>query len=409
VGVCERASFHFISDILYHAISFGVGLSIYSHGWRTVALPAHFVFFAVSLICFFVFPRRAKALSILTIGLDIALIASLNLACLLNRLGSPLRLESIASGDAMVVALGTFIILMKAEHSIGLMIRACAFILVGIPGLFLATSTPIVDVWLWTNPAFILCAAIFKMQMHRYEVNAARHEFRRINSFAPPAIVDQASFLGQSVEEIFAARVRFCVCICSDWRNYQSMTVSTPPEKVVESLEHYYNGCSEILHRAIPGGNYFYDWIADELFVVIFETEGLSQEDVVRESLNLAKEILDQRTFMAKKTGLPLAIDIGMAAGHASVGLMGPKGGLKATALGEVPGRARRLQSVSKTLRPVLGELDRLIVGEEIYHYNIRSDFKVISLTGERIKDLRDVEIYVLEATCQSDSQIVAA
>jgi hypothetical protein len=41
--------------------------------------------------------------------------------------------------------------------------------------------------------------------------------------------------------------------------------------------------------------------------------------------------------------------------------MMGPAGHRKATALGEVPGHARRLQSLGKTIRQAQGDTDRVI------------------------------------------------
>jgi hypothetical protein len=59
--------------------------------------------------------------------------------------------------------------------------------------------------------------------------------------------------------------------------------------------------------------------------------------------------------------GVPTGIDVGVSSGLSLIGMMGPSGHRKATALGEVPGQARRLQVLGKAIRQSLGDTDRVI------------------------------------------------
>ncbi len=87
-----------------------------------------------------------------------------------------------------------------------------------------------------------------------------------------------------------------------------------------------------------------------------------------------------------------------MSLGEAYVGMMGPQSFRKATALGKVPGRARRMQSLGKPLREVLGDYDRLIFGDEVRQC-LGDYVEVASLdldTSLHAKDLTEKKIHYL-------------
>jgi len=82
------------------------------------------------------------------------------------------------------------------------------------------------------------------------------------------------------------------------------------------------------------------------------------------------------------------------------MGLMGPKGFRKATALGETPGLARRLQSTGKILRRKLSDVDRIIFnGEVLMKLRDGCDLKKWTKPDEiSLRDLEDKELYYIES-----------
>jgi class 3 adenylate cyclase len=113
-------------------------------------------------------------------------------------------------------------------------------------------------------------------------------------------------------------------------------------------------------------------------------------------AVRFALELLTAKSGFYRTHGIPARIDVGLAAGLASLGLMGPEGHRKATALGEIPGRARRLQSAGKIVSRRLGEKDRLIFDAEC-RKRLPTAFNVESFSlesHESIRDLKDREIF---------------
>src|SRR5690606_7704612 len=105
------------------------------------------------------------------------------------------------------------------------------------------------------------------------------------------------------------------------------------------------------------------------LFCVVFAIPGVELPELVNESMKFSLELLKLRVRFEQTHGLPQGIDIGLAAGVATIGMFGPMGQVKATAFGETPGRSRRIQTVGKILRYELGDSDRVIFGHDVARY----------------------------------------
>jgi hypothetical protein len=98
-------------------------------------------------------------------------------------------------------------------------------------------------------------------------------------------------------------------------------------------------------------------------------------------------------------SGLQISIDIGVSSGLSLIGMMGPPGHRKATALGDVPGQARRLQMSGKYLRSRFGETDRVIFGSRsLMQITDPFDIKQFDLSeDEKIRDLGDRALFYME------------
>jgi class 3 adenylate cyclase len=220
-------------------------------------------------------------------------------------------------------------------------------------------------------------------------------EMERLSLLAPAHIVRKMDNL-TDLKQAFAPKSRPCVFISSDWRGYQELSGQLDMAQLATSLGYYYDLCEEVLEKYFPEGNYFTDWIADELFIVMFSSPSQSLNEVIRSSLQFCTELIERKQVFYQKHGFPEAIDIGVSSGEAYAGMLGPKSSPKATALGEVPGRSRRLQTVGKVLRQKFGETDRVIFGQEVFKELNPADYVVEELDVNQgdIRDVDDKKIY---------------
>ncbi len=227
----------------------------------------------------------------------------------------------------------------------------------------------------------------------------AQREFKIRRQIAPLTVVRRSTEDPRPIDEVFAPAMRPTVCVSSDWRNYQSLSSTLTPEALAAALNAYYEMCERVLAEVAPNGDYYSDWIADELFIVFFAEAGFAHAEIVCEALRFAERLLEEKARFVVEHQHPRAIDIGVAAGAALVGMMGPEAHRKATALGEVPGRARRLQIVGKKLRADFGERDRVIFGKEVLALvgNAWPGVSSFELPpGQKLRDLDDGEIFFL-------------
>lgn len=255
------------------------------------------------------------------------------------------------------------------------------------------------------GPRWVAIAAFVLGVMMASQVIAARRtkmralqDYRTMIRVAPRLVVQQALSTAESVEAAFHPQIRPVACVSSDWRNYQSFSSSQEPQVVANALAAYYALCNDILRAVAPQGNYYSDWIADELFVVFYGRPGEENKGLAMQALEFSCELLKAKETFLLTNKMPAAIDLGISVGSAYVGMMGPKDHSKATALGETPGLSRRLQGAGKLLRQRLGEVDRVIVDVTTAlmlggQYNF---FTYGLAPNERLRDLNAVAISYL-------------
>ncbi len=382
----------------YHFISIFMGYFIYQDSWRPIMLPAH-----AAAACAYGITMAMRSVSTdlrhaIVNYTEFGIVTAFAAAVFFTRTTPGVPFINVVSGEALMIIIITFSLIIDTSKPKLFKIRAIYSLLVGIPGVFYPVGNIMVDCWLWSLPAAVGSAYFFRSQLVELERRAASAEFDRLSAFTPPAIIDRAIETNLPVEQLFAPEIRFCVCICSDWRNYQQLTATMTPPEVVNALEVYYKFCSALLVRCFPKGNYFSDWIADELFVVAFVSDGISETDVAHCGVQFARELLLERIKVEAIVRAPKAIDVGLAAGQASVGIMGPEGGRKATALGEIPGRSRRLQMAAKLLRVHRGECDRVVIGEEVSKLvGPIAGLQTFELKGEGLRDLADKSLLYVD------------
>ncbi len=240
--------------------------------------------------------------------------------------------------------------------------------------------------------------------MMRRELVHGRLEFRTRLKMAPAQIVRQSKDFGEDVALSFENGSRLCVCISSDWRGYQALSGQMSSDALAVTMQKYYELADRLLRETFPAGNYFTDWIADELFVVVFAASDDDSSNLANAALRFGQKLLAAKTEFAATTHLPISIDVGLSRGKAFIGLLGPASHRKATALGEIPGRARRLQGVGNLLRAQCGPADRVIFGVDVLSA-LFLPVDVKSFKAEHgFRDLKDDEVFYVEDTWAVES-----
>ncbi len=399
----RRAANMLPAAIAFHLFSLALGFLLYRGAWATI-LPGVNVFLLIFNTVSVLINKRGHTSwprSALYIG-DMLTVYAFSFANYMNRRSGS---DDVATmiGDYGLVAMTTFIVMTSTHSGLKVYVTAFVYALAIIPSLTVASGDLYNDFGLYLFIITCTAGSALRASTDRLERAHALAQQRLMAKLAPRQIVRRAMESGEdtSIDTIFAPEDRFCICICSDWRSYQALTQSMPARDVVQALESYYEVAEALLAQAFPDGNYFSDWIADELFVVAFTgTERRDQENLARQATAFSRALLVAKAARAAEGLPPRGIDLGVAAGIASVGIIGPRHHRKATALGEIPGRSRRLQTAAKSLRDKLGVRDRAILGAEVVAL-LGPDHELTRFTFEdeaQVKDLADRDIFFLVA-----------
>ncbi len=233
-------------------------------------------------------------------------------------------------------------------------------------------------------------------------------KFREQSRYLPRQVLWRGIVEDKQIDEVFLPANRTCVCLSSDWRNYQDLTSRYTPAKLAELLSRYYRMTNDVLEKCIPSGNYFCDWIADELFVVLFTDLPDGERHLWEQAIEFGVRLIQQKNEFLQSHGAPEAIDIGIAGGDAFVGMMGPSGQAKTTALGEVPGKARRIQTLGKDLRMELGEQDRVIfVTQHVSSLTMLESIKTYELKDyQKVRSIEERRFFYVEPMTAGSSRL---
>jgi class 3 adenylate cyclase len=210
----------------------------------------------------------------------------------------------------------------------------------------------------------VMVGQIAQLFMQKALAVDAVKTYREKFQFIPRQVLLEAARLSKPISEVFRPDLRFCVCVCVDWNDFKKIVNERAPTDVGLRVVEFYQDVSRSLERSLPAGNYFVDWIADELFIVIFARSQADDAGMCASALGLARDLCGVRQNFTRRNGYPDGITVGIAAGVSMVGVFGAEGIAKATAFGETPGIARRLQSVAKRDIDQSVRRDRVVMNE---------------------------------------------
>jgi class 3 adenylate cyclase len=205
-----------------------------------------------------------------------------------------------------------------------------------------------------TSLALVSLASIVTAFVYRREYfGFMQLRYENLCSFLPRPIARLVALVQDrdAVTDAFAARQRFAVILCADWRDFQVLATTQSPEFISAAFERFYDLVLEHLDRVSPEGSYFVDWNADELFVVFIGEPG-GERQTIDQALTFAHDLgTDLFEQVRAHCGFDIVYDIGMAAGLGLIGLMGPRTRKKTTVAATAAGIAKRLETEAKLAR----------------------------------------------------------
>ncbi|MEI6398585.1 MAG: hypothetical protein WCO71_07440, partial [Pseudomonadota bacterium] len=126
---------------------------------------------------------------------------------------------------------------------------------------------------------------------HRMVKRDAINAFREKSRYIPRQVLTKAALADVKITDVFSPSDRYCVCICSDWSHFKSLISDETMISLGVRMTDYYGQIMKILIEQFPEGNFFIDWIADELFVVIFAEDQYRNVHLMNEGFEAARKI----------------------------------------------------------------------------------------------------------------------
>ena len=165
----------------------------------------------------------------------------------------------------------------------------------------------------------------------------------RLKRFLAPEVADLITNEGR--ESLLESHRRYIACLFCDIRDFTPLSERLEPEETMDLLQSFHERVGRLVTQ--HGGTIGYR-AGDG--VMVFLNDPLPCEAPVLKTLQLASEI--RRAFAEirqgwQKLGYDLDIGIGIAAGYATLGMIGTEGRVDYTAIGPVVNIAARLCDLS--------------------------------------------------------------
>jgi class 3 adenylate cyclase len=123
----------------------------------------------------------------------------------------------------------------------------------------------------------------------------------------------------------------------ADLTGYTSLTHSQGPERTHQVLDLYLRTATEVI---VKWDGFVTQFVGDE--VMAFFNVPLARDDFGARAVAAATELQNRMPALSDAVGLPVQTTIGIAAGHARVGLVGAEQIRHYSAIGDVVNRAAR-------------------------------------------------------------------
>ena len=174
----------------------------------------------------------------------------------------------------------------------------------------------------------------------------------RLKQFLAPPVAELVMTEGK--DSLLATHRRYVACLFCDLRGFTALSEAIEPEEVIALLESYHASLGALVER--HGGTI--GFLAGDGAMVFFNDPIVCDRpvlDAAKLALDLRHDFEPIRTHWAKG-GYAVGLGIGIAAGYATLGLVGFKGRSDYTAIGNVVNVAARLCDKAADGQILLGQ-----------------------------------------------------
>jgi class 3 adenylate cyclase len=206
----------------------------------------------------------------------------------------------------------------------------------------------------------------------------------RLKQFLAPQVADLV--VSEGKDALLATHRRYVACLFCDLRGFTALSEAIEPEEVIALLESYHASLGALVekHRGTIG------FLAGDGAMVFFNDPIPCEEpvlDAVKLALDLRLDFEAVREPWAKR-GHAIGLGIGIAAGYATLGLVGFKGRSEYTAIGNVVNVAARLCDKAAD--------GQILLGRRAYE-DVEAQVQVEPIGSFELKGVRKpVEVYDL-------------
>lgn len=161
----------------------------------------------------------------------------------------------------------------------------------------------------------------------------------RLKQFLSPQVADLV--ISEGKEDLLDIHRQYIACVFCDIRNFTTVCEEAEPEEIIEILQAYHDRLGELVARY----NGTLGYRAGDGLMVFFNDPVACAEpilDAVRLAVEARTAFDDIRRTWAER-GFAMGLGIGVASGHATLGLVGFRGRSDYTAIGSVVNIASRI------------------------------------------------------------------
>jgi len=204
----------------------------------------------------------------------------------------------------------------------------------------------------------------------------------KLKDFLSPKVAELVVEGGEA--RLLDSHRRYIACLFCDIRNFTAFTEGAEPEDTIAVLQAFHSQIGELAGRH----NGTIGFRAGD-GVMVFFNDPIPCEEPVQDALNLARDIRDAVTELRRRwerLGFSFGIGIGIAAGYATLGLIGAKGGAGYTAIGNPVNIAARLCDLAE---------DNEILLDQRAYLDVEGDISAEPAATRTLKGVsRPVETY---------------
>ena len=202
----------------------------------------------------------------------------------------------------------------------------------------------------------------------------------------------------------FAISSRKTAIIVVKWSNFANVSHDLRPSDLDKLLKIYFAAVDKLLMVNIPSGAWFADVIQHEVHIYIFE-EPTDEHPAVL-AFKFAKDLLKEKNNSGQFSSMG-HLDIGLAYGSTTSGILGPKAFKKTAAIGTLSQEAISSKALGGSIRQAFGGSDKIIFDFEVAKH-LEDQSGILSLTHKDLNPQSSIPeklVYVFDFDSMKESK----